>query len=47
VVPVGFTAGGLPVGVQVVGPYLEDRTALHVARELESITGGYTPPPGA
>jgi amidase len=47
VVPVGFTPGGLPVGVQVVGPYLEDRTSLFVAGELEALTGGYTPPPGA
>ena len=47
VVPVGFTRDGLPVGVQIVGPYLEDRTSLFVAGELESLTGGYTPPPGA
>lgn len=46
VVPVGFTPDGLPVGVQVVGPYLEDRTSLFVAGELEALTGGYTPPPG-
>jgi amidase len=47
VVPVGFTPRGLPVGVQVVGPYLEDRTSLFVAGELASLTGGYTPPPVA
>ncbi|HEX6393621.1 MAG TPA: amidase family protein [Acidimicrobiales bacterium] len=47
VVPVGFTPEGLPVGVQVVGPYLEDRTSLFVAGELETLTGGYRPPPGA
>ncbi len=47
VAPVGFTPDGLPVGVQVVGPYLEDRTSLFVAGELESLAGGYTPPPGA
>lgn len=45
VVPVGRTAGGLPVGIQVVGPYLEDRTSLFVAARLAEITGGYTPPP--
>ena len=28
VVPVGGTAGGLPIGIQVIGPHLEDRTAL-------------------
>jgi amidase len=43
--PVGQTALGLPVGVQVVGPYLEDRTALFVASRLAELTGGYQPPP--
>ncbi|HEX5192990.1 MAG TPA: amidase family protein [Solirubrobacteraceae bacterium] len=37
VVPVGRTASGLPVGIQVVGPYLEDRTALFVARHLAQL----------
>lgn len=46
VVPVGFAAG-LPVGMQVVGPYLEDRTSLFVARALEALTGGYQVPPAA
>lgn len=45
-VPVGRTAGGLPVGVQVVGPFLEDRTTLTVARHIERLLGGFTPPPG-
>jgi amidase len=45
VVPVGRTPGGLPVGIQVVGPYLEDRTPLWVAAALAELTGGYTPPP--
>lgn len=47
VVPVGTTAGGLPVGIQVVAPYLEDRTALFVAARLAERVGGYQPPPGA
>jgi len=46
VVPAGLTAGGLPVGIQVVGPYLEDRTALAFARHLEAVTGGFRRPPG-
>jgi amidase len=46
VVPVG-RVGALPVGVQVVGPYLEDRTSLFVAGRLAQILGGYTPPPVA
>ena len=47
VVPVGRTADGLPLGVQVVGPYLEDRTTLAVARVLEERCGGVEPPPMA
>jgi amidase len=46
VAPVGFTAEGLPVGIQIVGPYLEDRTPIHVAGLMEGVTGGFTPPPG-
>jgi amidase len=47
VVPVGRTASGLPVGIQIVGPYLEDRTTLAVARLIEGLLGGFVPPPGA
>ena len=46
VVPVGCTASGLPVGIQIVGPYLEDRTTLAVARLIEELLGGFVPPPG-
>ncbi len=45
VVPVGLTPSGLPVGIQLVAPYLEDRTALRFARHIEALTGGYQPPP--
>jgi len=45
-VPVGLSAGGLPVGVQVVGPFLGDRTVVDVARRLADVVGGYRPPPG-
>ena len=45
VVPVGWTPDGLPVGVQVVGPYLGDRSTLAFARLLESLLGGYRVPP--
>jgi amidase len=44
--PVGATAGGLPVGVQVVGPYLEDRTTIDFARKLGDVVGGFKRPPG-
>ncbi len=46
VVPVGRTASGLPVGIQIVGPYLEDRTTLAVGRLVERLLGGFVPPPG-
>lgn len=42
--PIG-RVDGLPVGVQVIAPHLEDRTALAVAGHLERLLGGFTPPP--
>lgn len=44
--PMGFSAEGLPIGVQVIGPYLEDRTSIGFARLMEREFGGFTPPPG-
>jgi len=44
--PAGRTREGLPVGVQIVGPYLEDRTTIDFARRLAEVIGGYEPPPG-
>jgi amidase len=46
VAPVGQTPAGLPVGIQIVGPYLEDRTPIEFARRMADVTGGFTPPPG-
>lgn len=45
VAPVRRTDGGLPVGVQIIGGYLEDRTTLGVAAMLEDLLGGFTAPP--
>ena len=45
--PIGRTADGLPVGIQVVAPYLHDRTALAFARCIADVIGGYEPPPPA
>src|SRR5690606_41391241 len=42
--PVGMTKDGLPVGLQAVGPYLEDRTPLHFAALAEQVFGGIRPP---
>jgi amidase len=44
--PVGRTPGNLPVGIQIVGPYLEDRTTIDFAERLAREIGGFTPPPG-
>jgi amidase len=44
--PVGLTAAGLPVGVQIVGPYLEDATPIAIAGRLADLIGGFKPPPG-
>ncbi|MBW1642403.1 MAG: amidase [Deltaproteobacteria bacterium] len=46
VAPVGLTKSGLPVGVQIVGPYMEDRTPIHVAKLMKDVVGGFIPPPG-
>jgi len=43
--PVGRTPGGLPVGVQIVGPLYEDDTAITFAELLGDVIGGYEPPP--
>jgi len=45
-VPIATHSSGLPIGVQVVGPYLEDRTCLAAASAIEAITGGTQRPPG-
>ncbi len=39
-VPIGLHASGLPMALQVVGPFLEDHTCLAVAEMIETITGG-------
>ena len=44
--PIGRTASGLPIGVQIVGPWLEDYTPIAFAGHLAALTGGFTPPPG-
>jgi amidase len=43
--PVGRTPGGLPAGIQVVGPRLEDDTPITFAELLAEVAGGYQPPP--
>ena len=43
-IPTGFAPDGLPVGVQIVGPWLEDRTPLKLAELIEREFGGFVPP---
>jgi amidase len=44
-VPIGRTRAGLPVGMQIVAPYLADRTAIAFAREIADVVGGFVAPP--
>jgi amidase len=44
-IPIGFAPDGLPVGVQIVGPWLEDRTPIKLAELIEREFGGFKPPP--
>ena len=44
--PVGRTEAGLPVGMQVIAPYLHDRRAIRVAGLVSGVIGGYEVPPG-
>jgi amidase len=44
-IPIGLAPDGLPVGVQIVGPMLEDRTPLKLAELIEHEFGGFVPPP--
>jgi amidase len=45
VAPIGRTAAGIPVGMQIVGAYLRDRDAIAGARIAEAVLGGFVPPP--
>jgi amidase len=44
-IPISLSPQGLPVGVQIVGPWLEDRTPLKLAELIEREFGGFIPPP--
>jgi len=43
--PVAINGAGLPIGLQAIGPYLEDRTPIQFARLLERELGGFVAPP--
>ncbi|QQS15044.1 MAG: amidase [Rhodospirillales bacterium] len=44
VAPIDRGAGGLPIGAQIVGPMLEDRTPIALAALMEREYGGFVPP---
>ncbi len=46
VIPVGMTKNGLPVGIQIAGPYLNDRTTLDLAKRLLPLVGKIPHPKG-
>ena len=46
VAPSGKTSKGLPVGIQIIGPHLEDATTIGVAEKMAEVTGGFEPPEG-
>ncbi len=46
VAPVGFSNSGLPVGIQIIGARLEDRTTIAFAKGLSKLIGGFIAPPG-
>jgi len=43
-VPIDRSPSGLPIGVQIIGPYLGDRTTIAFAELLEREFGGFVPP---
>ena len=44
--PAGLSTDSLPVGIQAIGPYLEDRTTLRFAELMAEAIGGFQRPPG-
>jgi amidase len=43
--PIGHDDTGLPIGVQIIGGFLDDRTTIAFAGLVEREFGGFTPPP--
>lgn len=46
VAPVGRTKDALPVGIQIIGPYLEDATPIDIAGRIAEIIAGFEAPRG-
>lgn len=44
-VPAGLSAGGLPVGMQIIGPHGADSRTLAIAQAIDENFTGFRPPP--
>jgi len=45
-VPAGFGAGGMPVGLQLVGNYFKEGELLHTAHAFQQATDWHQKTPG-
>jgi amidase len=45
VAPIGYSTSGLPIGTQIIGPPMEDKTSIAFAGLMEREFGGFCPPP--
>ena len=45
IMPIGLSDEGLPIGLQIIGPYLEDRTTIAFAELVERSFGGFVAQP--
>jgi amidase len=43
-IPLGLNEQGLPLGVQLVGPYWSEKEMFHFARQLDELIPGFIPP---
>ena len=46
IAPAGRAEGGLPIGLQIMGPFWEDATPIIFAKLLAQVSGGFVAPPG-
>jgi amidase len=46
VIPVGYTADGLPIGMQIVGKRWREMELLAIAQEINQVAGNFQHPPG-
>jgi amidase len=44
--PAGCTGDGLPVGIQILGPHMEDATPIEFAERAAEVIGGFVAPKG-